>query len=110
MTFDISRRGLLQDHPGLITAIRQGCYRARALGSIAIQLRDVATGTTDGFLGGRPYPSPLHDMAPGALLIREAGGTVSDSRGSDPLLERTMLVAGGRRVHDWLCELLTSLK
>ena len=110
VTLDISRRSLLQDHPGLITAIRQGCYRARALGSIAIQLRDVATGTTDGFVGGRPYPSPLHDMAPGALLIREAGGVVSDSRGSNPLIKRTMLVAGGRKIHDWLCELLPTLE
>lgn len=107
--FDISRRGLLQDHPGLITAIRQGCYRARAMGSIAIQLRDVATGNADGFLGGRPYQSPLHDMAPGTLLIREAGGIVSDSRGGDPLIERKTMVAGAPPIHDWLCELLASL-
>jgi myo-inositol-1(or 4)-monophosphatase len=109
VTFDISRRGLLQEHPGLITAIRQGCYRARALGSIAIQLRDVATGAADGFLGGRPYKTPLHDMAPGTLLIREAGGIVSDSRGGDPLIDRKTMVAGAPPVHDWLCELLASL-
>ena len=79
------------------------------MGSIAIQLRDVATGNADGFLGGRPYESPLHDMAPGTLLIREAGGIVSDSRGGDPLIERKTMVAGAPVIHDWLCELLESL-
>lgn len=103
---DIARSGLFMEQPDLIARIRRGCYRTRALGSVAIHLRDVATGAADAYLGGRTKTSPLHDMAPGVLLVREAGGVVSDGAGGDPLAARKRLVAGSRAVHDWLCGLL----
>lgn len=103
---DIARSGLFRDAPRLITAIRRGCYRTRALGSVAVHLRDVAVGAADAYVGGRTHASPVHDMAPGVLLIREAGGTASDGLGADALLERGVLVAGAEPVHTWLCALL----
>lgn len=107
---DIARAGLFRDAPELITAVRSGCYRARALGSVAVHLRDVATGAADAYLGGRVHASPVHDMAPGVLLVREAGGITSNGRGGDPLIERGVLVAGAAPVHEWLCELTATYR
>lgn len=106
VTVDVARHGLFAERPGLIGAIRSGCYKVRALGSIAVHMRDVAIGASEAFLGGRNSVSPLHDMAPGTLLIREADGIVSDGRGADALLERKQVVAAAPAVHDWLCGLL----
>jgi NAD(P)-dependent dehydrogenase (short-subunit alcohol dehydrogenase family) len=96
----------MSQHPELIGTIRKGAYKVRALGSIAIHMRDVAVGATDAFVGGRPTRSHLHDLAPGTLLIREAGGIVSDGRGADALIERKQVIAASPLVHDWLCTIL----
>ena len=106
VTVDVARSGLFRERPELIATIRSGCYKVRALGSVAVQLRDVAIGASEGFLGGRVSISPIHDLAPGTLLIREAGGIVSDGRGADALLERKRVVAAAPAVHEWLCGLL----
>jgi myo-inositol-1(or 4)-monophosphatase len=106
---DVARSGLFREHPDLIMRLRRGTYKTRALGSIAIHLRNVAVGAGDGYLGGRAHTTPLHDVAPGALLVREAGGLVTDGRGGDALAERRMLVVGAPRLHAWLCELLGSI-
>lgn len=105
---DIARSGIFREQPDLVARVRRGCYRVRALGSVAIHLRDVAAGAADAYLGGRKRTSPLHDLAPGVLLVREAGGVVSDGAGGDPLVERRRIVAGSAAVHDWLCELVAT--
>lgn len=107
---DIARGGLFRDAPELIARIRRGCYRARALGSVAVHLRDVAVSAADAYVGGRVHASPIHDMAPGVLLVREAGGVTSDGRGADPLVERGVLVAGTEPVHAWLSGLLAEYR
>ena len=50
--------------------------------------------------------SPLHDLGPGLLLVREAGGRDSDGAGGDPLVSQHVVVAGAPRVHDGLVALL----
>lgn len=99
---DISRSGLFAERRSLITDMRRDCYKVRALGSVAIHLRDVAIGAADAYVGGRPHVTPLHDLGPGTLLVREAGGLVTDGAGADALLERRRVVAASPRVHDWL--------
>lgn len=103
---DLSRTGVFHEDETLLPRVRKGAYRVRALGCVAIHARDVATGTADCYFGGRARVSPLHDLAPGMLLIREAGGTTSDGQGNDPLDERRIIVAGSQPVHDWICTLL----
>ncbi len=101
---DLSNEGLFVRHPSMPMELRQRCYRVRSLGSIAIHLRDVASGAVHGYLGGRGPRTPIHDVAPGMLLVREAGGKTSDGYGHDPLIERDILIAATPRVHDWLAE------
>ena len=103
---DLSRTGIFHEDETLLNRVRKGCYRVRALGSAAIHMRDVATGTADAYFGGRARVSPVHDLAPGILLIREAGGVATNGEGGDALGERRVLVVGAQPVHDWLCSLL----
>ncbi len=105
---DISSSGLFAERPELLMTMRKASYKARALGSVAIHVRDVALGAADGYLGGRRSVTAFHDLAPGTLLVREAGGLVTDGKGGDVMIERRVLVAGSRQVHDWLCGLLAA--
>ena len=63
----------------------------RRMGSAALDLAFCAAGRIDAFwelhLGA-------HDLAAGALLVREAGGVVTDLEGGDAWLEAGHLVAG----------------
>ncbi|RUU02533.1 inositol monophosphatase [Mesorhizobium sp. USDA-HM6] len=63
----------------------------RRLGSAALDLAYVAAGRMDGF-----WETGLSawDIAAGTLLIREAGGFVSDFEGGQEMLERGSVVAG----------------
>ncbi len=75
----------------------------RRAGSAALDLADVARGSLDGFweLALAPW-----DIAAGALLIREAGGHITDLRGSDIAVAHTAVVAGNPAIHPWLLERL----
>jgi myo-inositol-1(or 4)-monophosphatase len=96
---DVNERGIFVEDPSLLPRLRRAVYRLRSYGSTGLHLRDVAAGTADGALGGRGRPQPLHDVAPGALLVREAGGLATDLDGRDLLRDRRTLAAGGAAVH-----------
>jgi fructose-1,6-bisphosphatase/inositol monophosphatase family enzyme len=103
---DVSKSGVFARRPDVLPRLRRAVYRVRALGSVGIQLRDVAAGSADAFVGSRANPSPLHDVAPGALLVREAGGIATDLAGGDALRDRRSLVAASPGVHAALCALV----
>ena len=69
----------------------------RRTGAAAIDLANVACGRSDGFweFGLKPW-----DVAAGVLLIREAGGRVTDMRGGPALLEGRHMLATNGRIHD----------
>jgi myo-inositol-1(or 4)-monophosphatase len=64
---------------------------------------DVAAGRFDGFWEQR---LSAWDIAAGTLLIREAGGLVTDLRGRNIGVEHTSVVAGNPVIHAWLIETL----
>ena len=68
----------------------------RRMGSAATDLAYVAAGRLDGFweLHLSPY-----DVAAGALLVREAGGIVTDAHGKDDWLRGGSIVASGPALH-----------
>lgn len=68
----------------------------RRPGSAALDFAWLAAGRIDGFweLGLSPW-----DFAAGALLVREAGGVVSDLAGGDRYLETGNVVAAGVKLH-----------
>jgi myo-inositol-1(or 4)-monophosphatase len=68
----------------------------RRPGSAALDLAYVASGRFDGFweLGLAEW-----DLAAGALLVREAGGLVTDIGGGEQYLSTGNIIAGGMKVH-----------
>jgi myo-inositol-1(or 4)-monophosphatase len=68
----------------------------RRLGAAALDLAYVAAGRMDGF-----WEEGLHpwDVAAGAIIIREAGGYVTDETGSHNVVDSTMIIAGNEFIH-----------
>lgn len=77
-------------------AVLPGTAGVRRAGSAALDLAYVAAGRMDGF-----WEFSLHpwDMAAGILLIREAGGIVSDFDGQANYMKNGNIIAGGLKVH-----------
>jgi myo-inositol-1(or 4)-monophosphatase len=75
----------------------------RRFGAAALDLAWVAAGRLDGYWERNISP---WDMAAGLLLVREAGGYVSDIDGGDAMLEKGHIVAGNETMHRELLRLL----
>lgn len=68
----------------------------RRLGSAELDLCLVATGAIDGYWETRLSP---WDLAAGALIVMEAGGTVTDTRGGPFRAESGEVIAAGGGIH-----------
>jgi len=68
----------------------------RRLGAAALDLCYVAAGRMDGYFmrGVRPW-----DLAAGSLIVREAGGKLTDYRGDELALDGGEIVASNGRLH-----------
>ena len=75
----------------------------RRAGSAALDLCHLATGWFDGFweLSLQPW-----DIAAGALIVREAGGVVTTTSGSDNVVATGSVLAGNATIHAALARLL----
>jgi myo-inositol-1(or 4)-monophosphatase len=75
----------------------------RRFGAASLDLAWVAAGRFDGFWeAGLSY----WDVAAGILLVREAGGFVSDFRGGDAAVGRRELIAGNGNIQSRLHKLV----
>lgn len=80
----------------------------RRPGSAAIDLCYVAAGRFDGFWELKLAP---WDMAAGILLITEAGGRVTDSRGGPfDIYSRGLLVVSNGRIHDQMLQAIWEIQ
>ena len=81
----------------------QGLRRA---GAAAMDFVAIASGRVDGYweFGLNPW-----DIAAGVLLVREAGGTVSDMEGGTLDLMRPRLLATNGKIHDEMTQKLAEL-
>jgi len=79
------------------------CAGIRRMGAAALDLAYVAAGRLDGF-----WETPLEpwDMAAGILLIREAGGFVSDAKGGTDMFGSRSVAAGNEYILKGLLELV----
>lgn len=75
----------------------------RRAGSAALDLAYVAAGRLDGFW---EYKLSPWDIAAGAILIREAGGLISDFDGAETFLETGNVVAGSPKVFKGLVQIV----
>ncbi len=85
------------------SAVQERVAGLRRFGSAALDLAWVAAGRVDGYWE-RNISS--WDMAAGLLLVREAGGFVSDCGGADTMFASGNIVAGNEFMHRELLTLL----
>lgn len=95
--------GDLAEFEKIVTAVAPEVSGIRRFGSAALDLAWVAAGRFDAF-----WESGLNiwDVAAGTLLVREAGGFVTDFRGGDKSLERQEIIAGSDAIHSRLHRLI----
>lgn len=90
----------------VLPALRRHGHGVRDLGSAALEFAYVASGRTDSYalLNGTPW-----DAAPGVLLVREAGGTVTTMTGEPWHLHAPTALASNGKIHRPLVRLLRPL-
>jgi len=88
-----------------VTRVGPVARSVRILGAAALHLAYVAAGRLSGFweLDLRPW-----DVAAGVLLVREAGGQVTDTAGTPYTLEVRNLLATNGAIHSELAEVLVA--
>ncbi len=101
--FPFKKPALLPAYLRQFTAILRASGGIRRAGAASLDFADIAQGRFDGFW--ELYLAPW-DVAAGALLVREAGGVVTDLEGQPDVLRHGPFVAGNREIHRWLLEVL----
>ena len=96
---------LTQDQPYLrwFQRAQRRSHGVRRIGSTVISLAAVACGRLEGFYERDLWP---WDMAAGVVLVREAGGHVTDLAGRAPVLTDGRLIATNGHIHRALLRLL----
>ena len=93
----------LDTYLGMIKSMLQKTTGIRRPGSAALDLAYVANGSLDGFweIGLSPW-----DIAAGGLLVREAGGIISNLNGKDGWLQSGNVLAASPKIYDAMVEVL----
>ncbi len=101
----------IQENPDpLLRLFRAYIQRARAVrrfGAAALDLAYVASGRFDGFWEARLKP---WDVAPGILLVREAGGDVADFTGGEDMLHGGTICAANPALQRELLQVLAEVR
>lgn len=105
--FRESQFSYMDDYLKMFKAVAQQAAGIRRAGSAALDLAYVASGRLDAFweLGLRSW-----DIAAGALIIREAGGLVSDIDGGEKFLETGDIVAANPKMFSLLLKTIGSFR
>ena len=85
----------LDEYLRMFRSMTMSCAGIRRPGAAALDLAWVAAGRADGFweIGLSPW-----DIAAGALLVREAGGLIGDTKGEDGYQESGRVVATNAKI------------
>jgi len=75
----------------------------RRLGAAALDLAMVASGRCDGYW---ERGIQTWDIAAGVILVKEAGGFVTDLSGGSDMLTKSEICAGNEAIHRQLLDLL----
>jgi myo-inositol-1(or 4)-monophosphatase len=101
-----------RDVPKIVNLLAEA-RRTRCLGSTALDLALVAYGAISVFVS--PAPSRSFDFAAGCLMVKEAGGIITDTEGMslDNVVaglntRKPLLAAGNQRLHEAALKLLNA--
>ena len=100
--FPIHNFEKLDQYLAILNQLMKNAHGLRRLGSAAVDLAYVACGRCEGFF---EYNLNPWDVAAGALIVEEAGGTVTDFGGGDDHIFGREIIAAGP-VHQELLELV----
>jgi len=94
---------LSKSHLSIFETIFSTASSVRRGGAAALDLAYVASGKLDGFweAGLQPW-----DIAAGALLVKEAGGAITDFSGSDFYLKNGNIVSGNMKIQKELLRII----
>jgi len=101
--FPFKHREGIAPYMDVLPRLMQTTAGLRRAGSAALDLCDVACGRFDAFWELRLAP---WDVAAGILMIREAGGVITDLKGDPASVTHGPIVAGNPTMHAWLLEQL----
>lgn len=101
--FPFKVAGLLPAYLRQFSTILQRTAGIRRAGAASLDFVDIALGRFDGFWELHLAP---WDVAAGTVLVREAGGRVTDLTGHEGGLRHGAYVAGNPAIHAWLLEVL----
>ena len=91
----------LEAYIGMLKEVIHDSAGIRRAGSAAIDLAYTACGRFDGFWEYKLFP---WDFAAGVLLVREAGGTVTNFEGEHDVFQKQSIIAGNDITHPLLLE------
>ncbi|HVB88782.1 MAG TPA: inositol monophosphatase family protein [Beijerinckiaceae bacterium] len=100
--------GRAPEHPRFraeLKAVMARVGNVRRLGAAALDLALVASGRMDGYW---ERGLSAWDMGAGIILMREAGGFVTDAEGGSEMIDKGSICAGNEAVHRELLTLLRS--
>ena len=109
ITTGIPHRGR-GDHPRFLReaqAVMETTAGLRRFGSASLDLAYVAAGRCDGYWESDLKP---WDIAAGIVLVREAGGLVTDLDGGSAMLDNGQVLAGNLFIHESLGNLLRTAR
>lgn len=87
----------------VVREFMQQCHGIRRMGSAAVDMAYVACGRFDGYF---EYNINLYDIAAGAVIVREAGGTAFNFSGEDEFLSSREMIASNGKVGEAMKEVI----
>jgi len=103
--FPFKDREGISPYLAVVPRIMERAAGLRRAGAASLDLCDVACGRFEAFWELHLAP---WDVAAGLLIIREAGGVVTNFRGEDAPPDHGPVAAGNPAIHAWLLSLLTA--
>ena len=99
--------GVMDRYRETLPRLIEECASYRRMGSAALDLSYIAAGRFDGYwaVGLSPW-----DIAAGVILVREAGGFVTEENGRSIRLDSPTVVAANDPLHDPLIRLVKTAK
>lgn len=95
--------GMMQTYLGILDHFMRKSHGLRRMGSAAVDLVYTAIGRFEGFY---EYNLKPWDVAGGALIVQEAGGTVTDFKGGSDFIFGKELIATNGKVHQEVLDII----
>ena len=100
--FPYRNKHRMKEYLSMLELVLMNTAGIRRPGAAALDLAYVAAGRLDGFW---EFGLNAWDIAAGSLIVREAGGLISDLQDGNDYLESGNVVAGSPKIHDALKKL-----